>query len=36
MALTGIMLLPGALAIIGGVLSRRKPASEPSTAEIGQ
>jgi hypothetical protein len=35
MALTGIMLLPGALAIIGGVLSGRKPASEPSTAEIG-
>jgi hypothetical protein len=36
MALTGIMLLPGALAITGGVLSGRKPASEPSTAEIGQ
>jgi hypothetical protein len=35
MALTGIMLLPGALAIIGGVLSGRKPVSEPSTAEIG-
>ena len=33
MALTGIMLLPGALAIIGGVLSGRKPATEPSTAE---
>jgi len=32
MALTGLMLLPGALAITGGVLSRRKPA----TAEIGQ
>jgi len=29
-------LLPGALAIIGGVLSRRKPAAEPSTAEIEQ
>ena len=36
MALTGIMLLPGALAIIGGVLSGRKPATEPSTAEIGR
>lgn len=35
MALTGIMLLPGALAIIGGVLSRRKPANESSTAAIG-
>jgi hypothetical protein len=36
MALTGIMLLPGALAIIGGVLSRRKPASESVTAVIAQ
>jgi hypothetical protein len=36
MALTCVMLLPGVLAIIGGVLSGRKPASEPSTAEIGQ
>ncbi|HEY4711885.1 MAG TPA: hypothetical protein VIH69_04300 [Dehalococcoidia bacterium] len=36
MALTGIMLLPGALAIIGGVFSGRKPASEPSTAAIVQ
>jgi hypothetical protein len=36
MALTGIMLLPGALAIIGGVLSGRKPAIESSTAEIEQ
>jgi len=36
MALTGIMLLPGILAIIGGVLSGRKPISESSTAEIGQ
>jgi hypothetical protein len=36
MALTGIMLLPGALAIIGGVLSGRKPVTEPSTAEIEQ
>jgi len=36
MALTGFMLLPGALAIIGGVLSGRKPASESSTAAIEQ
>jgi len=36
MALTGQMLLPGALAITGGVLSRRKPANESSTAEVGQ
>jgi hypothetical protein len=36
MALTGIMLLPGALAIIGGVFSGRKPVAEPSTTEIGQ
>ena len=36
MALTGIMLLPGVLAIIGGVLSGRKPAAESSTSEIGQ
>jgi len=36
MALTGIMLLPGALAITGGVLSGRKPASEPSAAAIEQ
>ena len=36
MALTGIMLFPGVLAIIGGVLSGHKPASEPSTATIGQ
>ena len=36
MALTGIMLLPGALAITGGVLSRHKPASESNTAQIGQ
>ena len=34
MALTGIMLFPGVLAIIGGVLSKRKSAIEPSTAEI--
>jgi len=36
MAVTGFMLLPGVLAIIGGVLSRRKPVTEPGTAEIGQ
>jgi len=36
MALTGVMLLPGVLAIIGGVLSGRKLVSESSTAEIGQ
>jgi hypothetical protein len=36
MALTGVMLLPGALAITGGVLSGRKPATESSTAAIGQ
>jgi hypothetical protein len=36
MALTGLMLLPGALAIIGGVLSRRKSASESSAAAIAQ
>jgi len=36
MALTGIMLLPGVLAIIGGVFSGRKPASEPGTAAIAQ
>jgi len=32
MALTGVMLLPGVLAIIGGVLSGREPASGSSTA----
>jgi hypothetical protein len=36
MALTGHMLLPGLLAIIGGVFSEREPATEPSTAEIEQ
>ena len=36
MALTGHMLLPGALAITGGVLSGRKPASESSAAETEQ
>jgi hypothetical protein len=32
MTLTGMLLLPGVLSIIGGVLSRREPASEVSTA----
>jgi len=36
MALTGHMLLPGVLAITGGVLSGRKPADEPGTAAIEQ
>jgi len=36
MALTGIMLLPGALAITGGVFSGRKTADEPSAASIEQ
>ena len=36
MALTGVMLLPGLLAIIGGVFSGRKPAIESGTAEIAQ
>jgi len=36
MALTGVMLLPGVLAIVGGVFSARKPATEPSTAAIEQ
>ena len=36
MVVTGFVLLPGALAIIGGVFSGRKPASEPGTAEITQ
>jgi hypothetical protein len=36
MTVTGIMLLPGALAITGGVLSRRKPACERSTATTEQ
>jgi hypothetical protein len=34
MALTGFMLLPGALAVIGGVFSGRKPAAEPITTAI--
>lgn len=33
MALTGIMLLPGVLAILGGAVSRRKPAHQLSAAE---
>jgi len=36
MALTGVMLLPGLLAIIGGVFSRRKSVNERSTAAIEQ
>jgi len=36
MALTGIMLLPGALAITGGVLSRRQPGSESVAAATEQ
>jgi len=35
MALTGIMLFPGVLAIIGGVFSGRKLATEPGTVAIG-
>ena len=36
MALTGLMLLPGVLAITGGVFSGREPVTEPGTAEIEQ
>jgi hypothetical protein len=36
MALTGVMLLPGLLTIIGGVFSGRKSDTESSTAETGQ
>jgi hypothetical protein len=36
MAVTGVMLLPGVLAIIGGVFSGREPATESGTAAIGQ
>jgi hypothetical protein len=36
MALTGHMLLPGLLAIVGGVFSGREPANESSTAETEQ
>jgi len=36
MALTGIMLLPGVLAIIGGVYSRREAATDLSSATIAE
>jgi hypothetical protein len=36
MGLTGVMMLPGVLAIIGGVFSARKRISDPSTAETEQ
>jgi len=36
MAVTGHMLLPGLLAIIGGVFSGREPAIESGVAEIEQ
>jgi len=36
MVLTGIMLFPGVLAIIGAVLSRRKAATEPRAVAIAQ
>jgi hypothetical protein len=36
MALTGIMLFPGVLAVIGAVLSRQKPATEPATGAVAQ
>jgi hypothetical protein len=36
MVLAGIMLLPGVLAIIGGVFSRRKAATEPSVGAVEQ
>jgi hypothetical protein len=36
MVLTGIMLFPGVLAIIGGVLSGRRPATESGIAAIEQ
>jgi hypothetical protein len=36
MAVTGVMLLPGLLAVIGGVLSGRKHATGPATAGIWQ
>lgn len=35
MAVTGIMLLPGVLSIVGGVLSRRTLVDEPRIAEAG-
>ena len=34
MALTGVMLFPGLLAIVGGVLSRRKPYNKSGTPAI--
>ena len=34
MAVTGVMLLPGLLAIIGGVLSARKPAMSPAPQQL--
>jgi hypothetical protein len=36
MAVTGVMLLPGVLAIIGGVFSGHKPVGEPSVPAIQQ
>jgi len=36
MALTGIMLFPGVMAMIGGVLSRRDPVTEPVAGVITQ
>jgi hypothetical protein len=36
MALTGIMLLPGVLAVIGGVHSGRQASGQPGSGEIGQ
>ena len=36
MAATGIVLLPGLLAVIGGVLSRVKAGTKPNVAGIGQ
>jgi hypothetical protein len=35
-AVTGVMLLPGVLAIIGGLLSRQKPATQPAGNGIAQ
>jgi len=36
MAATGVVLLPGVLAVIGGVFSRVKAGTEPNVAAIGQ
>jgi uncharacterized membrane protein len=36
MVVTGIMLLPGVLGIIGGMLSRQKAAGEPAASAIAQ